>query len=172
MIKVKKLLFLTFGMLFFVNLLLLNSNASAGPNDGEVVDGSLLTSNDSAFDEKPLVPVDPFLGEAMPYGTYLSNGVSGINDKGGGVVYVSGQTNCYRTSDKVQVNLYLEKLSNGGWSTIQTHSNVAYNTYKVNASVNFYVSKGYYFRVRGTHAAKKGTTLESCTTCTSAIYIG
>ena len=34
------------------------------------------------------------------------------------------------------------------------------------------VSKGYYYRVKGTHIAKKGSTTESCTTCTSAIYIG
>ena len=161
---------LVMAMIFFSFNLLINGKA-AGPLDGQVIDGSLFTSDESAFDEKPLVLENPF-GQITPYGTYLSNGVSGITDKGGGVVYISGQTNCYRVSDSVQVNLYLEKLSNGGWSTIQTHSNTGYNTYKINAGVSFYVSKGYYYRVRGSHIAKKGSTVESCTTCTSAIYIG
>lgn len=167
--NVKNVLFMLCGVFVFMSLFNINSKA-AGPMDGQIIDGSLLTSDESAFDEKPLLPDNPF--EAVPSGTYLSNGISGITDKGGGVIYVSGQTNCYRTSDKVQVYLYLERLSNGGWGTVKTHSNVAYNTYTVNAGVSFLMPKGYYYRVKGTHIAKKGSTTESCTTCTSAIYIG
>ena len=87
------------------------------------------------------------------------------------MILMKKQTNCYRTSDKVQVHLYLEKLTNSGWTTVQTHSNVAYNTYKVDAGISYSVSRGYYYRVRGSHTAKKGMIIESCTTCTSAIYI-
>ena len=137
------------GVIFFTNALLINVSA-AGPLDGLIIDGSLLTSDESATDE---------------------NGVSTINDKGSGMVYISGYTNCYRTSDKVQVFLYLERLSNGGWTTVKTQSNVAYDTYKVSTAMGFAVAKGYYYRVKGTHIAKKGSTTESCTTCTSAIYI-
>ena len=166
-----KKLFLCIVSVFFVsNMLLLNTKAS-GPMDGQIIDGSLLTSEKSAFDEQPLV-VEGTENGIIPYGTYLSNGVSGITDQGGGVVYISGITNCHRTSDKVQVYLYLEKLTNNGWSTIKTHSNVAYNTYKVNTGMNFLVQKAIIIGVRGAHTAKKGSTIESCTTCTSAIYIG
>lgn len=161
---------------FFLTLICLNlcfvEGIAAGPLDGQVIDGSLLTSEESAFDEKPLLPENPFEEGIMPYGTYLSNGISGITDQGGGVVYVSGHTNCYQTSDKVQVYLYLEKLSNGGWSTIRTHSNAASNTYQVSAGINYLVQKGYYYRVKGTHLAKKGSKVESCITCTlSLIHI-
>lgn len=170
--KIKKLALTIFlGNIFLFSFIVINGKA-AGPMDGQIIDGSLLTSDQSAFDEKPLLPEDPFEEGIMPYGTYLSNGISGITDQGGGVVYVSGHTNCYRTSDKVQVYLYLEKLSNGGWSTIRTHSNTATNTYQVSAGISYSVQKGHYYRVKGAHMAKKGSTIESCTTCTSAIYIG
>lgn len=167
----KNILYILIGIFVFANYMLISGKA-AGPMDGQIIDGSLLTSNESAFDEKPLIPENPFDGNINLSGTYLSNGISDITNKGGGLVYISGQTNCYRVSDKVQVYLYLERLSNGGWGTIKTHSNVAYNTYKVDAGMGFAVTKGYYYRVKGTHIAKKGSTTESCTTCTSAIYIG
>ena len=169
--RIKNVLFIILGMVLFSGYLSMDGKA-AGPLDGQVIDGSLLTSDESAFDEQPLVIQNPLGGGIAPFGTYLSNGISGITYKGGGIVYVSGYTNCYRTSDKVQVYLYLERLTNGGWSTIRTHSNVSYNTYKVSADISYMVTKGYYYRVKGTHIAKKGSTVESCTTCTSAIYIG
>lgn len=168
--KIKNFFFCIISVLLFTNIILSSTKAD-GPMDGQIVDGSLLTSEKSAFDEQPL-KIEGSTEGVVPFGIYLSNGISGITDQGGGVVYISGVTNCYRVSDKVQVHLYLERLSNGGWSTIQTHSSVAYDTYKVNTGVSFLVSKGYYYRVRGSHTAKKGSTVESCTTCTSAIYIG
>ena len=45
---------LVMAMIFFSFNLLINGKA-AGPLDGQVIDGSLLTSDESAFDEKPLV---------------------------------------------------------------------------------------------------------------------
>lgn len=167
----KKYIFLIMSIILCYNFLSLKGEAS-GNLDGQIIDGSLLTSDNSAFDKKPLIPLLPFGSGTSTYGDYLSDGISGITNKGNGVVYVSGQTSCYQVSDKVQVFLYLEKLTNNGWATIQTHSNVAYNTYKVDAGINYSVSKGHYYRVRGAHTAKKGSTIESCTTCTSAIYIG
>ena len=155
-------------MLILLNVCCINGIA-AGPLDGKVVDGSLLTSEESASDEKPLVEISNDL--LIPFGTYLSTGISEIKNKGNGIVYISGNTSCYRDSDKVQVFLYLERLSNGGWTTVKTQSNVAYDTYKVSTAMGFAVAKGYYYRVKGTHIAKKGSTTESCTTCTSAIYI-
>lgn len=100
--KTKNLFLLVLAIMFFANLTVISGKAQ-GPLDGEIVDGSLLTSDESAFDEKPLILQNSLEGDIIPFGTYLSNGISGITDKGGGVVYVSGHTNCNRTSDKVQV---------------------------------------------------------------------
>lgn len=134
----------------------------------DIVDGSVLTTEKSATDSKELVLQE---GNIIPYGTYLSNGTAGINDQGNGVVYISGETYCYRVSDKVYVELYLQRLTNNGWSTIKTQSSIAKNTYVTYAGVSFAVSKGYYYRVKGYHYAKKGSTVESTYTCTNGIYI-
>lgn len=142
---------------------------ASGPMDGQVVDGSVLTSEIEVFDERDLIPQNPF--DIAPYGTYLSNGAASITDKGNGVVYISGETSCYRYSDEVYVEIFLEKLSNGSWSTLKTQSGIAYNTYFVSTTVSFTVSKGYYYRVKGIHYAKKGSKMESVTTCTNGIYV-
>lgn len=144
---------------------------AAGPMDGEVIDGSLLTSESSASDEKPLMLENGNFNEAIPYGTYLSSGAVDIVNRGNGVVYVSGDTYCYRVSDTVQVTLYLERLTNGGWSTYKTHTKTVYNAYVASTGLSFSVPKGYYYRVKGAHVAKKGSAIESCVTCTSGLYI-
>ncbi|MBD9013578.1 MAG: hypothetical protein EGR15_03065 [Lachnospiraceae bacterium] len=139
-------------------------------HDGMVVDGSLLTSDLEASDTQELHA--QVGGIIEPYGIYLSNGVSTITNKGNGVVYVLGETFCNKTSDKVYAKVYLERLSNGGWSTIKTHSSTSYNTYYTAAGVSFSVAKGYYYRVKGYHTAEKNGKLESTFTYTSGIYIG
>lgn len=158
--------FCFFAMLCLVFCLGMISKAG-GPLDGEVIDGSLLTSEEEAKDSRSLVT----WGNVTPYGTYLSNGESNIVKKGSGLVYVSGGTYCYRISDTVYVKLYLEKLSNGGWTTVQTHEYTTRNSDYAYTGLNYAVAKGYYYRVRGYHYAKKGSTIESVSTCTSGIYI-
>ena len=155
-------------VLMFLLCIGLRSNA-AGPLDGEVIDGSLLTSNDSASDEKELVP--EFLTEIVPYGTYLSNGSCNITKQGSGLVYISGATYCNRTSDKVYVEFSLEQLSNGGWHTIKSQTYATYNDTFAYTGASYAVSHGHYYRVKGYHYAKKGSEIESVSTCTSGIYI-
>lgn len=168
--KVGRSLFLFCSMVMMVAFYALKGNAD-GPLDGQVIDGSLLTSEQEAFDEKPLIPENPFESEIVPYGTYLSYGTVGISQSASGVVYISGDTICYRTCDSVQVNLYLERLSNGSWSNVTMHHYMGYNTYAASTGIAISVPKGYYYRVRGGHVAKKGSVTESTTTCTNGIYI-
>lgn len=159
--------------IFFLMLCLFGVTPKASDfSVGQMIDGSLLTNEKESFDTKELIFENPLYQVVVPYGTYLSNGTARITDQGNGVVNISGETYCYRVSDEVFIKLYLQKLSNGGWSTIKMHSNTAYNTYVVYAGVSFSVPKGYYYRVKGTHYAKKSGVTESTTTCTSGIYIG
>ena len=141
-----------------------------GPLDGQIIDGSLLVGEDNASDTKPLIAEYP-IEEVVPSGVYLSSGTSNISKQGAGLAYVSGATYWYKTSDTVYVELSLEQLSNGGWHTIKTHSHTTYNSDYAYTGVNFSVAHGYYYRVRGYHYAKKGSKVESTTTCTSGVYI-
>lgn len=170
--KREKKIVLFLSMLTLIISLCRIESSAAGPLDGQVVDDSLLVSETEAFDEKPLVLENPFEQEITPYGTYLSFGSAHITNKGSGMIYMSGDTTCHRTSDSVQVNLYLDKLVNGSWSTIKIQHHTEYNTYFASNGLYMAVAKGYYYRVRGAHIAKKGSKTESTTTCTNGIYIG
>ena len=170
--KVKTHFFIALCFIMAVTFYKVNSKAS-GPLDGQMIDGSLLTSESQVEDTKPLLPdsTDEREDGIMPFGTYLSNGTAALVNKGGGTVYIAGETYCYRVSDVVKVNLYLEQLSNGSWHTVQSRPYTAYNTYVASSGIYFAVSKGYYYRVRGYHSAQKGSTYESTSTCTNGIYI-
>lgn len=143
---------------------------AVGPLDGQIVDGSLLTSDLEATDAKVLIPDNPF-EEIVPYGNYLATGNAGIINEGNGVVYISGQTSCYETCDSVRVDLALERLSNGSWYTVSMHPHTEYNTYFASTGLYLAVAKGYYYRVRGRHIVTKGVSTESNVTCSNGIFI-
>ncbi|MDY3920285.1 MAG: DUF6147 family protein [Candidatus Limivivens sp.] len=142
-----------------------------GPLDGQIIDGSLLTSEMQAEDTRELVLEGAAGDGTSSYGTYLSYGTAGISNVGGGQVNFYGDTVCFRTSDVVKVNLHLQQLKNGVWSDYTTRYCTKYNTCSASAGYYATVPTGYYYRVKGTHSATKGSTVESTTTYTNAIYI-
>lgn len=168
--KLRKAMLFLMCMTFIMAITKVNGQA-AGPFDGQIVDGSMLTSNLEAEDTKPLVPVNPFNQGITPYGDYLSNGKAQITNQGGGTIYISGGTYCYETCKTVQVNLYLERYENGSWGNVTSSSKTANDAYVVTDGFLYYVKKGYYYRVKGGHAATKNGRTEMTTTCTDGIYI-
>lgn len=147
-------------MVFCANLPVVRAEA-AGPRDGEVVDGSLLTSD--------LEATDRF--EIVQRGAFLSMGVSAISNRGNGLIYIGGETFCFRTSDKVKVYLYLERLVGDAWEPVLQKPATESNTYYARNGVYLTVDKGSYYRVRGTHTAILENESESCYTLTAGIYI-
>lgn len=138
------------------------SVSAADDRLGEVVDGSVLTDEMQAEYGEP----------AKTKGTYLSSGSGSVTNLGGRQVYISGRTNCYRVSDEVRVTLTLQRLEGNSWVYVgSVGPTSAYNTYTVSASRTFSVSGGYYYRVKGTHAAIKGSTGESCTSYSNGIWV-
>lgn len=138
------------------------SVSAADNRVGEIVDGSVLTDETEATYGEP----------SKTKGTYLSSGSGSITNLGGRQVYISGRTNCYRTSDEVRVSLILQRLEGNSWVYVNSVGPVsAYNTYKVSTGATFSVSGGYYYRVYGTHTAKKGSTSETCTSYSNGIWV-
>lgn len=135
--------------------------AAAGPRDGEVVDGSLLTSD--------LEAVDRF--ETVQRGAFLSMGMSMLSNLGDGLIYIGGETYCYRASDKVKMNLYLERLVGDSWEPVINKNKTEKDTYFAGNGVHLTVDTGTYYRVRGTHIAIYENESESCYTITNGLYI-
>ena len=90
-------------------------------------------------------------------GVYLEQGISIINDAGGGKIGCGGITEA-AVKCKVSVNCVVEKKVNGSWSRVTSWT--ATNTYAYSASVSKYLSvgSGYYYRVRCTHSAGTDTS--------------
>lgn len=145
---------------------------ASGPLDGQKVEGSLLTSNVYAEDTRELVPENGESDGISTYGTYLSYGTASIKNLGGGQVQFYGDTVCVRQSDVVKANCHLQQLVNGVWSDYTIRYCTEYNTSYASAVHYATVPTGYYYRVKGTHSATKGTVVESVTTYTDGVYIG
>ena len=90
--------------------------------------------------------------QSINRGVYLQQGMSIINDAGGGKIGCGGITEA-AVKCKVSVNCVVEKKVNGSWTRVTSWS--ATNTYAYSASVSKYLSvgSGYYYRVRSTHSA-------------------
>lgn len=147
-------------MLFCVNLVGTKVEA-AGPRDGEIVDGSLLTSDLEASDSF----------ENVQRGAFLAMGMSMISNKGNGLIYIGGETYCFKTSDRVKMYLYLERLVGDDWEPVLQKPKTENDTYFVGNGVSLVVEEGTYYRVRGSHVAIYQSDSESCYTVTNGLYI-
>lgn len=162
--------FIKFILCMIISVILSSSTVFAA-EDGECIDGSLLTHDMESRNEKALE--NPLNNPNISlYGDYLSSGASYIQNEGNGVVYIAGETYCYSSCDTIYVKIYLQRLVNGSWQTVSSRSHTATNTYFTSYGISLAVKKGYYYRVTGVHTATKNGVTESTTTATNGLYIG
>ena len=103
-------------------------------------------------------------------GNNLSFGTTTIKKMASNKVGISGITQCHHVCSKVYLDVYLERKVNGTYSTYKSWSFTASNASNLVKDLTVIVPKGYYYRVRGYHAAKDGSK-ESTTTLTSGILV-
>ena len=85
-------------------------------------------------------------------------------------VAVSGITQCHHACDKVYLTLTLERKVNGTYTEYKTWTYTESNVTHINKGFNVIVPSGYYYRVRGYHAAKDGSK-ESVNTVTKGVLV-
>ena len=85
-------------------------------------------------------------------------------------VGISGITQCHHSCSKVYLSISLERKVNGTYSTYKDWDFTASNVSNLTRDITVIVPRGYYYRVRGYHAAKDGSK-ESGTTLTSGVLI-
>ncbi len=129
---------------------------------GTVVDGSLLTDEESAE-----VTVYP-----KARGSLLSYGTGGISIAGKRLVRIAGTTAAYRTVDQVKVAVHLQRLVSGNWEHFLTMGpRIKYNGNIVSVSRTYSVTGGYYYRAHGTHTVIDGSTSESTPSNSDGIWV-
>ena len=129
---------------------------------GTVVDGSLLTDEESAE-----VTVYP-----KARGSLLSYGTGSITIAGKRLVNIAGNTAAYRKVEQVKVAVHLQRLVSGSWVHFLTMGpRIKYNANIVSASRAYSVTGGYYYRVHGVHAVIDGSISESTPSNSDGIWV-
>lgn len=127
--------------LFVTGSFAMNINVRAEDIEQDVDFSSLLTE-------------DALVGymEHSTWGVYLEEGVSVINDAGGGKIGAGGITNAARRCT-VSVNAIVERKVGTSWSRVTSWSATNTNAYVAAVSKTLSVTSGYYYRVRSIHIA-------------------
>ncbi|WP_373211919.1 DUF6147 family protein [Ruminococcus sp. 5_1_39BFAA] len=104
-------------------------------------------------------------------GNNLNFGTSEITRLASNKVNLYGLTQCHRDCLTVYLDMDLERKVDGYYSTYKSWEFTASNVNHLSKSIDVLVPSGYYYRVRGYHAAVNGGTKESTTTLTKGIKV-
>lgn len=98
---------------------------------------------------------DALIGHAQDQtrGIYLSDGVSVINDAGGGKIGCGGITEASIKCD-VSITVIVERKVGSSWVRVTSWSADKASAYSVSISKYLAVGSGYYYRVRSNHYAE------------------
>lgn len=96
------------------------------------------------------------------------NGTCSITKNSSTKITVSGSSICSPSDPSLKVALSLQAYYNGAWHTLKTKVKSTSGTY-VSLTQAYYVTSGYYYRVRKYHSMSDGT---SNTSYTGAVWVG
>lgn len=103
-------------------------------------------------------------------GNNLNFGTTTIKKLASNKIIITGITQCHHSCATVYLSMYLERKVNGSYSTYKSWDFTASNATNLTKDITVIVPSGYYYRVRGYHAAKDGSK-ESAKTLTSGILV-
>ena len=152
--KMKRML----GILFLV--LCLGAIGIVTASAAEIADGHLDTEADFAEDTT----------YSVLRGNNLNFGTTTINKLASNKVAVAGVTQCHHVCDTVYLTLTLERKVDGTYSPYKSWKFTSSNATNLTKSLTVLVPSGYYYRVRGYHAAKDGSK-ESVRTLTKGVLV-
>ena len=152
--KMKRML----GILFLV--LCLGSMGAVTVSAAEIADSDLETDEDYAEDTT----------YSVLRGNNLNFGTTSINKLASNKVAISGVTQCHHVCSTVYLTLTLERKVDGTYSAYKSWKFTSSNATNLTKSLTVLVPSGYYYRVRGYHAAKDGSK-ESVRTLTKGVLV-
>lgn len=112
------------------------------------------------------------ISEVIQRGAYLASGMTKLTDKGNCRVGIYGNTSPTQVCDMLYLDIYLEQSEDGvDWYYYDSWSYTATEASTLSRSFTYEVDGGYYYRLRGYHAAKEGSVKESTSTMTDGFYV-
>ena len=145
-------------ILFLV--LCLGSMGAVTVSAAEIADSDLETDEDYAEDTT----------YSVLRGNNLNFGTTSINKLASNKVAISGVTQCHHVCSTVYLTLTLERKVDGTYSAYKSWEFTSSNATNLTKSLTVLVPRGYYYRVRGYHAAKDGSK-ESVRTLTKGVLV-
>lgn len=109
--------------------------------------------------------------QILTRGNHLGLGTMKISRLASNKINIYGLTQCHHTCDRAYLYIYLEQKVDGSYGTYKSWKFEDTEVSNLDKSINVIVPSGHYYRVRGYHAAKEGTTKESTTTLTDGILV-
>lgn len=109
---------------------------------------------------------------SLTRGEHFHYGRSTIEKAGTNKVTISGSTVAHHTCDTLYLYLYLEQKVGNSYGTYKYWRYTGNNLYDLTKSLSVLVPDGYYYRLRGYHAAEDDGNKESRTSLTDGILIG
>lgn len=152
--KMKRMLGILFLVLCFGSMCMVTASAA------EIADSDLETDEDYAEDT----------AYSVLRGNNLNFGTTSINKLASNKVAISGVTQCHHVCGTVYLTLTLERKVGGTYSTYKSWDYTSSNATNLTKSLTVLVPSGYYYRVRGYHAAKDGSK-ESVRTLTKGVLV-
>lgn len=104
-------------------------------------------------------------------GSNLNFGAAEITKVASNKINVYGLTQCHHECGTVYLDMDLERKVNGSYSTYESWEFTANDVNHLSKSIDVLVPSGYYYRIRGYHAAKDDGLKESGTTLTKRILV-
>ena len=109
----------------------------------------------------------------MPYGDYLSVGGCGLNKMSNTIVQIDGYTSCSEICDEIYLGLFLDRQEDDGtWQTIYIKELSGENAVTLTYHQNVLIKSGYWYRIRGGHAARKNGVVEHNSSESPSMYFG
>ena len=139
-------------------------DVKAGESEQKVVDGSVLTMDDSST------------GYSVPphaRGEYLMTGDCTISKAGLTRVYAYASTTANREVNYIATLVYVERYNEekDGWGQVDWWVEEATNDYFLSTAKSVKVDRGYYYRVRANHLAGDQYPYDETASFTDGIYL-
>lgn len=128
-------------------------------------DDNGITNEETTEDHAEDTSYSRLRGNNLNFGTTQISRISSYE------VSLYGLTQCHHDCLTLYLDMDLERKVNGSYSTYKSWEFTDSNVNHLSKSFNVLVPSGYYYRVRGYHAAKDGGIKESTTTLTSGIKV-
>ena len=150
--------------LLFTPVVISSTDANAAESEQKVVDGSVLTMDDSSTG---------YTSSSVARGEYLMTGDCTVSKAGLTRVYAYASTTANREVNYIATLVYVEEYieEEDAWGYVEGWMEETHNDYFLSTAKSVKVDRGHYYRVRANHIAGDQYPYDETASFTNGIYL-